>query len=134
MQDLFIRVKGVIKQNDQYLVLKQWQDDRIVDPYVWGFVDCEVERAESPDHAVLRAVHEATGVEAEIVRPLYTWSQMIGDIQCVGIAYLCRLTKEDAVVLSDHYCEYEWITESELPGYIDNKNVLKDILRAIGES
>jgi len=135
MHDLFIRVKGIIKQGDKYLVLKRWIDDRIIDPFVWEFVDCELEKGETPDQAVLRGVHEAVGVDAEIVRPLYTWSQMIGDIQCVGIAYLCRFAvDEGSLMLSEEYSGFEWITEEELSIYIDNPNVLNDIKKAIGES
>ena len=135
MHDLFIRVKGIIKQEDKYLVLKRWMDDRIVDPFVWEFVDCELEKGETPDQAVLRGVHEAVGVDAEIVRPLYTWSQMIGDIQCVGMAYLCRFAMDEgSLMLSEEYSGFEWITEEELPIYIDNPKVLNDIKKAIGES
>lgn len=134
MHDLFIRVKGIIKQGDKFLVLKRWVDDRIVEPYVWEFVDCELEKGESPEQAVLRGVHEAVGVDGEIVRPLYTWSQMIGDIQCVGITYLCRLSlDEGSLMLSEDYSGFEWITEEELPVYIDNPNVLKDIKKALGD-
>lgn len=134
MHDLFVRVKGIIKQDDKYLVLKHWIDDRIVDPFVWEFVDCEMEKGESPDHAVLRGIHEAVGVHGDIVRVLYTWSQMIGDIQCVGIAYLCELSVEEgSFVLGEEYSGFEWITEEGLPVYIDNPNILKDIKKAIGE-
>lgn len=134
MHDLFIRVKGIIKQDDKYLVLKRWMDDRIVDPFVWEFVDSEIEKGEGPDQAVLRAIHEAVGVDGEIVRPLYTWSQMIGDIQCVGLTYLCKLSVNDgSLMLSEEYSGFEWISEEDLPVYIDNPNVLKDIKKALGE-
>lgn len=135
MHDLFIRVKGIIKQDDKYLVLKRWVDDRIVEPFVWEFVDCELEKGESPEQAVLRGVHEAVGVDGEIVKTLYTWSQMIGDIQCVGISFLCCLAvDEGSLMLSEEYSGFEWITEEELPVYIDNPNVLKDIKNAMGDN
>lgn len=135
MHDLFIRVKGIIKQDDRYLVLKRWVDDRIVEPFVWEFVDCELDKGESPEQAVLRGIHEAVGVDGEIVRPLYTWSQMIGEVQCVGITYLCMLSvDEGSLMLSEDYSGFEWITETELPVYIDNPNVLKDIKKAIGDN
>ena len=34
---------------------------------------------------------------------------------------------------SEEYSGFEWITEEELPVYIDNSNVLKDIKKALGE-
>lgn len=135
MHDLFIRVKGIIKQNDKYLVLKRWIDDRIVEPFVWEFVDCELEKGESPEQSVLRGIHEAVGVDGEIVKTLYTWSQMMGDTQCVGVAFLCCLSvDEGSLMLSEEYNGFEWITEEELPVYIDNPNVLKDIKKAMGDN
>ncbi len=134
MHDLFIKVKGIIKHDDRYLVLKHWLDDRIVDPYVWEFVDCELEKGETPDQAVLRGIHEAVGVHGEILKPLYSWTQMIGDIQCVGLAYLCQLCEDEgSITLSEEYCGFEWITQEEFSSYINNPNVLKDIKNKLGD-
>lgn len=134
MHDLFIRIKGIVRHDGKYLVLKHWIDDRIVDPYVWEFMDCELEKGESPEQAALRALHELAGMDGEIDRPLYTWSQMIGEMQCVGITYLLKSASADpSITLSEEYCGYEWITREQLADYIENQNVLKDILRTIGE-
>ena len=135
MHDLFIRVKGIIKQDDKYLVLQRFVDDRIVDPFVWEFIDGVLDKGESPEQAVLRGIHEAVGVDGEIVRPLYTWSQMIGEVQCVGVTYLCKLSvDEGSLMLSEEYNGFEWITEEELPIYIDNPNVLNDMKKTMGDS
>ena len=131
MDDTFIRIKAIIRQEDKYLILEHWMDDRIVDPFVWEFVDCDLEHGESPVQAALRGIYDAIGVDGRVIRPLYTWSQMIGDLQCVGIAFLCEL-KEDgpSLMLSDEYSGFEWVTGDELSAYIQNQNMLEDILHS----
>ena len=128
MNSLFVRLKVIVKLEDKYLVLRHWVDDRIVDPYSWEFIDTELELGESPEHGALRSIKESTGLDCEIVRPLYTWSNMLGERQCVGIAFLARLDDKDPVLtIGDEYCGYEWITLQQLEEFIDNKYVIKDL-------
>ena len=42
MGDVFVRVKGIIKRDDKYLLVKRWVDDRIPEPFVWEFVYTEL--------------------------------------------------------------------------------------------
>ena len=108
MHDMFVRVKGIVKKDDKYLVLKRWMDDRIPDPYVWEFIDGELVKGESPDEAVLRLVDEALGVTADIDRIVYTWSNMLGDTQCIGIAYLLKVEADDShFTLAEEFGEWE---------------------------
>ncbi len=133
MNSLFVHIKAVVQRQDQYLIFRHWVDDRIIDPYSWEFVDTELEQGESPEQAALRAVSENTGIEGRIVRPLYTWSNMLGERQCVGIAFLVHLaTDEEDIKIGDEYCGYEWITLQELDDYIDNPYVVKDLHKALG--
>ncbi len=132
MNDLFLRVKGIVKKDDKYLVIKRWVDDRIPDPFVWEFFDGEVAHGESPDMAVLRAIRDTIGVEGNIEKMIYTWSQMIGDTQCVGIAYLCSIDADDAnfVLPPEEFGGWEWITRDRFDYYIENRYVLKDLEHA----
>ena len=65
MGDIYLRVKGIIKKDGKYLLIKRWVDDRIPDPFVWEFVDMEVNFGEAPDEAMLRAMEEILSVEQE---------------------------------------------------------------------
>ena len=56
MKDTYVRVKGIVKRGDTYLLLKRWVDDRIPDPFVWEFIDAEVPHGEAPDEPMLDAV------------------------------------------------------------------------------
>ena len=127
MENIYLRVKGIIKQDDKYLLIKRWVDDRIPDPFVWEFVDAEVNYGEAPDEAVIRAIEEILSVEGRIERIVYTWSNMIGDSQCVGIAYICSLEDDSSIILGEEYGEWEWVERDQFPEYIENKYVLNDL-------
>ena len=129
MQSTFLRVKGIIKKDDRYLLLKSWVDDRIPDPFVWEFIDAEVNHGEAPDDTVLRAINEQLSVEGKIEKIEYTWSSMLGDTHCVGIAYICSIAEADEanIVLSEEFGEWIWVTRAEIPEYIENQYVLKDL-------
>ena len=129
MQSTFLRVKGIIKKDDRYLLLKRWVDDRIPDPFVWEFIDAEVNHGEAPNDTVLRAINEQLSVEGKIDKIEYTWSNMLGDTHCVGIAYICSIAEADEanIVLSEEFGEWIWVTREEIPEYIENQYVLKDL-------
>ena len=123
-----ILVKGVVQKDDRLLVVKRWYDDRVLEPYQWGFIDGSIEFGEEPDKAVLRCIYEQTGLSATIERILYTWSFMTGDVFNIGISYLCRGTFED-IILSEDLVESNWILKEELENYIDRR-ILDDIEKA----
>ncbi len=129
MGSMYLRVKGIIKKDGKCLLVKRWVDDHIPDPFVWEFVETEVNFGESPDEAVLRGIYDTLSVEGQIERILYTWSNMIGDSQCVGIAYLCSIEDADAdnIVLTEDYGEWAWVEQERFCEYIDNKYMLHDI-------
>ena len=129
MKNTYVRVKGIIKKGDEYLVIRRWVDDHIPTPYVWEFIDAEEQHGEAPDDTVLRAIGELLSVEGIIERIEYTWSNLLGDTHCVGIAYLCSIRQADGanIVLPEDYGEWKWITREEFPKYIDNTYVLQDL-------
>lgn len=127
MESIYLRVKGIIKKDGKYLLLKRWVDDRIPDPFLWEFVDAEVSFGEAPDEAMLRAIREILSLEGKIERIVYTWSNMIGDSQCVGIAYICSIEDEEDIVLGEEYGEWEWVEREKFSHYIENRFVLEDL-------
>ena len=78
---------------------------------------------------MLRAIEEQLSVEGAIERIEYTWSNLLGDTHCVGIAYLCSIQDEDEerIVLPEEYGEWKWISREEFPEYIDNLYILNDL-------
>ncbi|MBP3703216.1 MAG: NUDIX domain-containing protein [Lachnospiraceae bacterium] len=129
MEKYRILVKGIVKHDDQFLIVEHWYDDRIFDPYQWEFIDGELEFGELPDKAVERVIQEKTGLTVSIQDILYTWGFTAGEICTLGIAYLC-VSELDEVSLSEDYREFKWVLKQELADYITNKAVLNDIERA----
>lgn len=125
-----ILVKGIVKHEDKYLIVKRWYDDRISEPFQWEFVDGTVQFGEPLEKAVLRNVADRTGIDACISQVMYTWTFMVGEVCNIGVAFLC-MTAIDHVTLSEDLLEYKWITKDEFADYIENKNVLKDIQKAL---
>ena len=105
MKDTYVRVKGIVKRGDTYLLLKRWVDDRIPDPFVWEFIDAEVPHGEAPDETMLNAITELLSVTGKIEKIEYTWSQLLGETHCVGIAYICSIPEDEeaTIVLSEDY-------------------------------
>lgn len=128
MANVYIRIRGIVKKDDQYLLIKHWVDDRIPDPFLWEFVEGEANFGESPTDAVLRCMDELLGMGGSIDKTLYTWSKVTGDSQCVGIAFLCTLNGDDASIsLTEEYGEWKWVSRDEFEEYIGNQYVLDDL-------
>ena len=126
MNKFGIKIKGIVKKDDKFLILQKWYDDRITEPYQWEFVDGDLEYGIAPNAFVRQMVSDATGLDAEIDGIPYTWSYALGDTQIIGIAYLCHV-ESDMVILSEAVSDFKWVSAKELPDYIENKGVLNDL-------
>ncbi len=126
-----IVVKGILKNQDKFLLVEKWYDDNIANPYQWEFIDGVVNFGESPDDAVLRILEEQTGLVANIDHIAYTWTYMVGDKCNLGIAYVCStgLVGGD-IVLSENLNAYEFVPAEQLDTYITNQQMLKDLRNA----
>ncbi len=129
MANIYVRVRGIVKKDDKYLLIKHWVDDRIPDPFLWEFVEGEANFGEAPKDAVLRWMNELLGVNGSIERVLYTWSKVTGDSQCVGITFLCSLDdEEENITLTEEYGEWQWVAREDFEEYISNQYVLEDLI------
>ncbi len=129
MDQIVIKVKGIVKHEDKYLVVKQWYDDRILDPYRWQFIDGQIEFGEDPAKAVVRLIKEQTGIDAFMDKTLYTWSFKLGDTFVVGICYECYALHTETE-LSEEFQDFAWIGLDEFATYIDNQDMLNDLAKA----
>lgn len=121
-----IKIKGIIKCNDKFLIIKKWYDDRIEEPYQWEFLDTELADGETPEMTCLRYILESTGIYAEISRMPYTWVYSLGDNHYLGMAFLCEVSDE-LVILSEDLHDYKWVKADELEKYLNNKPMLNDM-------
>ena len=130
MKDTKITLKGIVRRDGKYLIVKKWYDDRITDPYQWGFIDGYAQIGDSPDEAIEGYINEQTYLDIAEKKILYTWSYQVGDTGYVGLAYLCE-ADADIVILSEELTEYKWVEKEEFADYIENKYLLNDVLKAL---
>jgi len=130
MSGFQIKLKGIVKYQDKYLLVKKWYDDRITDPYQWEFVDTSLEPGSDPEETILEAVSNATGLTIHIDKILYTWTYDIAETHYLGIAYQCN-ADDDTVFMSEDINSYLWVEKDKLGDYIENKRLLNDALEGI---
>ncbi|WP_051650593.1 NUDIX domain-containing protein [Lachnoclostridium phytofermentans] len=126
MEKYKIVVKGLVKNEGKYAIVQRWYDDRILDPYRWGFVDGQIEFGEAPDKAVVRLIREQLGIDSVMDRVLYTWTYMVGDTFHVGICYECFALQTETI-LSEDLQQMMWVEPSQFEEYIDNQDILHDL-------
>lgn len=124
-----IKIKGILKCEDDFFIVKRWYDDRIEDPYQWEFLDSDLASGETPEITCLRVIQESTGVYANISSLAYSWVYTLGDNKFLGLAFICEIPDE-LVFLSEELIDYKWVKAEELPKYITNARMIEDLRQA----
>ncbi len=129
MEKFGVKIKGIVKHGEMFLILNHWYDDRIEDPYQWEFLDTTIEEGERAETACLRCIQESTGLSAEITEISYTWTYRLGDSRYMGIAFVCEAS-DIMIMLSEELHDYKWVTKQEIEEYVQNQPLLKDMKAA----
>lgn len=129
MKKYGIKIKGIVKCEENFLIVKKWYDDRIDEPYQWEFFDTDLADGETPEATCLRYIQECTGIFTHISSMPYTWVYKLGDNEYLGLAFICKVMDE-LVILSEDLYDYKWVSSEDLPNYIENKYMLDDLRRA----
>jgi len=109
----YIAVKGIIQRDDgKILVLKRSERDDHK-PNVWETVGGGMDAEESPQEALLREIHEETGLTVNVLEPfnVFTFKKDNGEFK-VGITFVCEYVHGD-VLLSEEHSAYQWINPHE---------------------
>ena len=133
MKQFKVKIKSLLVNNDQLLIVKRWYDDRIVKPYQWEFIDGDLNFGETPEDAAERLVREQTQIEVSDAKLLYTWSYTVGDVCYVGICFGFNCVNRE-VFLSEELIEYYWADRRELNDseHPMNEKVILDVLANSG--
>lgn len=129
MNKFKVKIKGLLKFNDEYLIVNKWISDNIEEQYQWSFFDVDLEADSSPEEQCLNYIQECTGIHAQVISIPYTWTYSLGDNNCLGIVFLCE-TENDMVFLSEELHDYKWVKADELKNYITKSRVLTDLAKA----
>lgn len=92
----------------------------------WG-----LEYGEDPHQALVRELKEETGLDIEIIKPVYTFTAIRPHYQTVGIGFLCIPTN-DQVKISFEHTDYKFVDEDELEKTLD-PHIFNDIKKTIEE-
>lgn len=98
-------VKGLIKKDDQYLILKRsdWTPD------IWELPGGRLEFGETAQDTLIREMREETGLEVTPKEIIGTFDKFIDNWQITGIIYEC--TSEDCdVKISPEHNEFKWVS------------------------
>lgn len=113
-----IAVKGVISnQKSEILILREAKT------YIegtnigsWQLPGGRLDAGENFEAGLFREVIEETGLDIEIVKPIYVgeWLPNIKGVQhhIVGIFFYCKATSTE-VTLSEEHDTYKWITQKK---------------------
>ena len=125
-----ITVKGIVIYEGKTLILKRVRPSSDGLGY-WELPGGGLEYGEDPHQALVRELKEETGLDIEIIKPVYTFTAIRPHYQTVGIGFLCIPTN-DQVKISFEHTDYKFVDEDELEKTLD-PHIFNDIKKTIEE-
>ncbi|NTW15183.1 MAG: NUDIX hydrolase [Candidatus Moranbacteria bacterium] len=96
---------------------------------MWMLPGGRLEAEDEPEEGLRREVREETGLDIEIVMPIYTARWGIEDPPKYTVFYLCRAVGEGAIRMSDEHAQARWVRFDNLasiPWLNDNFRIAAD--------
>lgn len=110
---IFVVVKGVILHEGKVLIVKRSADEEIGRDS-WETVGGKIEFGEDLETALIREVHEETGLHITVEQILFaTTFKTDPTRQVVILSYLCK-SHTNQVVLSPEHSDYLWADTVQL--------------------
>lgn len=125
-----ITVKGIVIYKDKVLILKRVRASSDGLGY-WELPGGGLEYGETPEIALKRELKEETGLDIEVLKPVYTFTAIRPQYQTVGIGFL-TIPTDAHVVLSHEHTEYKFVDSTELKEYV-NEKIYDNIIQALKE-
>jgi 8-oxo-dGTP pyrophosphatase MutT (NUDIX family) len=117
-----VGVKAVLRRGDRVLLLRR-SPEAPQFAGLWDLPGGSVEEGESLEDALVREVHEETGLTPTILRILHAHTMLWppGDgprVPCVGLTYLCSAPPDEPARLRpQEHSEAAWVDLSGLASY-----------------
>jgi 8-oxo-dGTP diphosphatase len=124
----YVAVKGLVIRSNKLLFLQRSPLARGEFGY-WELPGGRLEFGEAPKQALLREINEETGLAADPIAILASWSYVRNDhIQTIGMTYLCT-TSNATIILSEEHQDFAWIERHQ----ISSKNLFPQLRSEIDE-
>jgi len=131
-KEMKFAVKGVVVRDDgRVLIIKKSATER-VNPNTFDIPGGGMELGETPQECLHREIQEETGLDVLIQKPIRAWTFTKGDMQVVGITFLCKQLSGE-VRLSHEHTGYEWVDPKEAVSKGYQEWLLEEISAAAAE-
>ena len=110
MKQFYVAMGAIVESDKGVLVLKR-SPEKDFAPDTWEVVTGRLDMGENPEEGIIREIVEETGIQAELIMPVYTSFFYRGseEYPMVFIDFWCRYLEGD-VKLSWEHSEYEWVS------------------------
>jgi len=124
-------VTAVVKNKDEFLILKKAPDDYNY-PNKWSFCSGFVKEFEPGEETCIREIKEETGLDGKIIKTgkIIEVLDKERNIRWVIAVYLCETDKTD-VKLCKENVDFKWVTLDEIDNYPFVPGLTKD-LKSLG--
>lgn len=124
-----VAVEALIVNGDKILICKR-AEGRDHAPGQWHPIGGRVEQGETLEQAVKREVLEETGLDTEVVEPIYTFRFLRGaeKAEHLGVGFWCRYVGGEVKLDSEH-SEFRWATPEEALYLISDESIKRAITK-----
>jgi 8-oxo-dGTP diphosphatase len=110
---IVVVVKGVLLHDGRVLLLKRAADD-VTGAGTWETVGGKIEFGEDIEAALIREIHEETGLTVTVGKILYATTFKTNPTrQVVLLTYLCR-SESPIIQLSNEHTDYRWAETDQM--------------------
>ena len=123
-----ITVKGIIRRNDNKILLVKRSVQDGFWPGYWETVGGGIEGQENPQSALLREIEEETGLIVKVREPfnVYSFEDEKKEFK-VGISFICDYVSGD-VTLSHEHIDFAWVDPLDIKKYKTSDGLLNEIV------
>jgi 8-oxo-dGTP diphosphatase len=119
--------KAIVVDGDEVLVVRDANDGD------WEFPGGRIDRTERPRTALLREVHEETGLDVSVDGPVYTASKRRKKKKGKFFVYYRGATDSREVALSDEHTDHRWLPPDDAADLLNERRATA-LARAVDDA
>ena len=129
MPGLFNVAAEALVENDGKILICKRADNRDHAPGQWEALGGRVEQGETLEQAVAREAKEETGLDVEVIGPIYTFLFLRGaeKAEHLGVSFWCRYKGGEVKIDPYEHSEFRWATPDEALTLISDESIKRAI-------